>query len=104
MIRREAGYAIGTVTLGGRRFAVRVFPTGVAQLCRCLVTHDRVILTAPGQDPLVVLRLGDLLRDHHIKQIQQEGSKTSVQVSRSVTTSDPGTKSRRPPTSTRSDR
>lgn len=91
MTRREAGHAIGTITLGGRSFAVRLCPTELAELAQYLTTHDRLILTAPGQDPLVILRQGDLLRDRGLRRGQQGGTKTPPPVSASVNAPKPGT-------------
>jgi hypothetical protein len=97
MIRREAGHTIGTITLGERCFAVRICPTELAALAQYLTTHNRLILTAPGQDPLVVLRLGDLLRDRSLRGGQQEGPKTLPQVSVPVDAPKPGTGLAAPP-------
>jgi hypothetical protein len=90
MIRGEPSRVIGTITVAGRRFELHVLATGLTALTQCLTHHNGVILTAPGQVPLVVLRLGDLLRDSFVHGVQQGGSKTSQRVSASVDPEQPG--------------
>ena len=90
MTRGKPSRGIGTITLAGRRLEVRVLTTGLAELAECLIHHDGLILTVPGQDPLVLLRLGNWLRDGCLKGLQQERPKTPPQVSNPVDASEAG--------------
>ena len=76
--------------IAGRRLEVRVLATGLAELAEYLTRHDRLILTAPGQDPMVLLRLGDWLRNYSLKGLQQERPKAPPQVSVAVDATEAG--------------
>lgn len=93
MIRRDANRVIGTITLGRQCFEIRAYPAELITLAQYLITFDGLILTAPGHDPLVVLRLGDLLRERRLRGKQQDGPKTLREISGSVYPSEPRSES-----------
>lgn len=63
---------IGTIRVARRQFQVCLLTCPVDDLTRGLSGHDGLILTTPDQVPLVVLRLGDLIKNGYLKRVQPD--------------------------------
>ena len=81
----------GEILIGSRRFDVKAHARGLRELYRWLdQSHFGVIVAADRAEPLVVLRLGDFLRQCAFREPAQEGrSKPSNSVSGASTASGP---------------